>query len=316
MVARPMGTDVRRYTASLARWVALAIGAAPWMWPASARAQQASGAPPASLESTVWTFDSTRAGPMRAVVSIPRDRRADERFPLLVVFHGSSESAAGVAEGAWGWLHAYGLGATEAALRDATLPRRVFGWRVTEERRALLQRELRRAPYRGLVIVMPYTPDFLSGGRMDSFRAYDAWVANVLVPRARRELPVLSTRESTGVDGVSMGGFVSLLVGFAHPDVFGVVGALLPAVRGASGTVMNAYGRSADRPHQAIRIVTSDRDYLRADITHLSSVLHTRGIGHEFRQLGGGHDYEFSRGPGGIEMLLWHDRAQRGEPCP
>jgi iron(III)-salmochelin esterase len=27
----------------------------------------------------------------------------------------------------------------------------------------------------------------------------------------------------------------------------------------------------------------------------------------------GGHDYTFNRGPGGIEMLLWHDRVLRGE---
>jgi hypothetical protein len=27
----------------------------------------------------------------------------------------------------------------------------------------------------------------------------------------------------------------------------------------------------------------------------------------------GPHDYPFNRGPGAIEMLLWHDRVLRGE---
>jgi hypothetical protein len=30
----------------------------------------------------------------------------------------------------------------------------------------------------------------------------------------------------------------------------------------------------------------------------------------------GPHDYDFNRGPGGIEMLLFHDRVLRGEPPP
>jgi hypothetical protein len=32
--------------------------------------------------------------------------------------------------------------------------------------------------------------------------------------------------------------------------------------------------------------------------------------------LTGPHDYVFNRGPGGIEMLLFHDRALRGEAAP
>ena len=30
----------------------------------------------------------------------------------------------------------------------------------------------------------------------------------------------------------------------------------------------------------------------------------------------GPHDYVFNQGPGGVEMLLFHDRALRGEPSP
>jgi enterochelin esterase-like enzyme len=188
-----------------------------------------------------------------------------------------------------------------------------------------LQAELRREPYRGLVFVTPYTPDVYVGNHYDDLPGYADWVAGVIVPRARAELPVLTTREATGVDGVSMGGFVALMVGLQHPETFGVVGALLPAVRTTGSAVVAAYGSSSPspssspppgRPAQQIRLVTSDGDYLRADIERLSREMHAHGIAHELVELIGGHDYEFSRGTGGIEMLMFHDRVQRGEPAP
>jgi hypothetical protein len=39
-------------------------------------------------------------------------------------------------------------------------------------------------------------------------------------------------------------------------------------------------------------------------------------IAHEFKLLTGPHDYVFNRGPGAVEMLLFHDRALRGRPAP
>jgi hypothetical protein len=35
----------------------------------------------------------------------------------------------------------------------------------------------------------------------------------------------------------------------------------------------------------------------------------TAGIAHDFAEVVGPHDYSFNRGPGSIELLLWHDRA-------
>ena len=47
----------------------------------------------------------------------------------------------------------------------------------------------------------------------------------------------------------------------------------------------------------------------------LDAALTQRRIPHEFRLLAGPHDYPFNRGPGGVEMLLFHDRALRGLPA-
>ena len=63
-----------------------------------------------------------------------------------------------------------------------------------------------------------------------------------------------------------------------------------------------------------LRLVTSDQDYFRGAIGQLHLALESEGIEHEHLVLPGPHDYIFNRGPGGVEMLLWHDRVLRGEP--
>ena len=32
-------------------------------------------------------------------------------------------------------------------------------------------------------------------------------------------------------------------------------------------------------------------------------------VAHDFADIPGPHDYPFNRGPGAIELLLWHDRV-------
>jgi enterochelin esterase-like enzyme len=253
---------------------------------------------------------------MRAVVLLPRHRGASERFPLLVAMHGLGESLRGVERGAWGWSRDYELGASDQALRRGRLGPEAFLGLVAPSRLDALRAELRRVPYRGLVVVAPYTPDVLRDVGGVAHQAYERWVVEALVPRARAMLPVLATREATGIDGVSLGGLHALWIGLAHPETFGAVGALQPAVRGRQDLVAARYAPAATRPAQRVRLVTSDRDVLRDDVQALSDTFRARGIAHELRVVVGPHDYVFNRGPGGIEMLLFHDRALRGEASP
>lgn len=270
-----------------------------------------------SFETLEWDLGTTPAGPMRAVVLLPRHRSPTDRFPLLIAFHGSGESLRGAERGAWGWARDYELGASDLALRRSHLSRDAFLDLVDEPRLAALRGDLHRQPYRGLVVVTPYTPNVLtSDGGPSLQQAFDDVVVNTIVARARRELPVLATREATGIDGVSLGGLHSLWIGLGHPDVFGAVGSLQAAVRNRQEQVADRYVASPTRPSQRIRLVTSDGDPLRPDNELLSETFRARGIVHEMRVVRGPHDYVFNRGPGGIEMLLFHDRALRGETPP
>src|SRR4051812_49136508 len=50
-----------------------------------------------------WAYADTPIGPMSAVVVIPA-RAAEERFPVLLTFHGMGEARKGPEKGARGWI--------------------------------------------------------------------------------------------------------------------------------------------------------------------------------------------------------------------
>ena len=270
------------------------------------------GQRPSALVASVWNFPSTPVGPQRAVVLVPAGAAPGERFPLLVALHGYGESLRGVDRGAWGWARDYELGASDAELRRHRLREEAFLGFVGAPRLARLRADLARRPYGGVVVVCPYTPDVLGADAGALSEGFGDWVVGTLLPKARAELPVLADRAAAGVDGVSLGGLQSLELGLAHPEAFGVVGALQAAVHNRADRVLARYVPAPGRPTQRVRLVTSTDDPYRGDNLALDAAMTARGIAHEIRVVEGPHDYVFNRGAGGVEMLLFHDRAQRG----
>src|SRR5260221_7658092 len=62
-----------------------------------------------SLRELTWRYDTTPFGPSEVVIAIPGDAPKDERWPVLVAFHGRGESLRGPKLGARGWLYDYDL---------------------------------------------------------------------------------------------------------------------------------------------------------------------------------------------------------------
>ncbi len=152
------------------------------------------GRRPSSLHATVWDFATSPVGPMRAVVLVPAHHPPGERFPLVIALHGYGEFLRGVDRGAWGWATDYELGASDAELRRPRLRSEAFLGFVSPARLARLRDGLAAHPYRGCVVVCPFTPDVLGADAGSFIDTYADWIARTLVPRARRELPVLTTR--------------------------------------------------------------------------------------------------------------------------
>jgi enterochelin esterase-like enzyme len=262
-------------------------------------------------------FDSTPVGPERAVVLLPARATPSARLPVLVALHGRGESTKGAQAGAWAWVHDYGLDRTSRRLGEPPMSRGDFSGFVADDRLARVNSELAERPYRGLIVVCPWVPDLLEPGRasVDDARPFARFVVDQLLPRVVATTPALSDPVSTGIDGVSLGGRVALLVALSDPTRFGAVGTLQAAIRESEAVRLTELlvAARARAPSQKLRLLTSDADFFRGPILALHQTLLRAGVTHEHVVVVGPHDYPFNRGPGGIEMLLWHDRVLRGE---
>jgi S-formylglutathione hydrolase FrmB len=184
------------------------------------------------------------------------------------------------------------------------------------ERLGKLNASLAAASYTGIALACPYTPH-LDDPSVEGSRPFARFVVDQLLPELRKATGSTALARATGIDGVSMGGRLALLVGLTHPEVFGVVGALQPALRVEEAPMLSALARTAmAKAPVRLRLVTSEEDYFLPAVRAASDRLRADGVEHELLVIPGTHGYDFNRGPGGADMLLWHERAQRGLPAP
>jgi enterochelin esterase-like enzyme len=249
----------------------------------------------------------------RAVVLVPAWGGADARYPVLVALHGRGEAVKGPERGAWGWARDYALvRAIERVCAPPLTAADLEGF-ADEARLARQNRSLAERPFGGLVVVCPWVPDLDLKSDV-ALREYAAFVTGVLLPRVRRETPALQAPAATGIDGVSLGGAVALRVGLGRPEAFGAVGALQPAILNdpPAEWVEIAKAARARNPQLKLRLLTSTEDYYRGAVERASAALQKADVAHELAVVPGPHDYPFNRGPGAVELLLFHDRALRG----
>ncbi len=187
---------------------------------------------------------------------------------------------------------------------------------MTEARVGELHAELAARPFRGMVIACPYTPNIWKAGPSAELvlDAYTPWLFDVLLPRLRAETPVSGSAEHTGLDGVSLGGYASLGVGVRRLDGLGALGCVQAAISTSdadrwSERLAKAMATHGRRP---LHLLTSTEDVFRAPVEALSGALKKRAVAHTLRVALGPHDQPFLRGPGSLEMLVWHDRALSG----
>ncbi len=164
--------------------------------------------------------------------------------------------------------------------------------------------------FQGLVVACPYVPDLelQSGAALEK---YGRAIVEELIPRVRREAPVIPTAAATGIDGVSLGGATSLRAGLVNAKSFGAVGAIQPAIGAWQASELTELARAARaaNPKLSLRLLTSKDDGFRPATEALSASWKRASIEHVFLLSPGPHDYVFNRGPGVYELLDWHDRV-------
>ncbi len=267
-------------------------------------------------QEVTWDYPETELGPMRVVVSIP-ERAANARFPVLVALHGRGEALKGPELGARGWVDDYWLPTTIERLHRPPITLEDLRGFADDARLARLNQSLQARPYQGLIVVCPYTPDSLPADEsIDKAAPLARFVVDTVLPRAYRETPAIGSAESTGIDGVSLGGRAALGIGLLRPKSFAVVASLQAAVRSdnAEDILRRAREAKIQKPDLYVRLLTSSDDYFLKANTLLAEAFTGAGIRTELVNIPGPHDYDFNRGPGGYEMLMFHDRVLRGQP--
>jgi len=292
--------------------------------PQAATSAQATGSASATSAAVLpadehtWVYPESSIGLMHAVVSVPK-RRPDQRFPVLIALHGRGEALKGPARGARGWIDDYWLPRAIERLHHPPLRSADLLGFVEAQRLAALNADLAGRPFQGLIVVCPYTPDIWHGGQpFSAAEPLTRWVVDELLPRVRRETPAITTAVATGIDGVSLGGRAALLVGLGQPTAFGTVAALQPAFSSADAPALARLAQEARKqnPAMQIRLLTSLEDYYLVSTRRISAALRDAGVSNRLDVVPGPHDYDFNRGPGAYEMLVFHDRALRGQRAP
>ncbi len=286
--------------------------------PSGPQLSTANSQPPTQMPQSevTWTYASTPIGPMNAVVVLP-PRTAAERFPVLLTFHGTGEARKGPEKGARGWIDDYGLYKALDRLQHPPLTAGDFEGFVDEARLAKLNAALAANPYRGLIIVNSYTPDMLRGDEpFSKIPPLAKFVIEELLPRAARETPAFGTPQTTGIDGISLGGRAALAIGLRNPEAFAAVSGLQPAFDkdNAEPVATRAALAHQKNPALSFRLLTSDGDYFLASTKAISAAMKQARVPHTLFIARGPHDYPFNRGPAVYEMLLHHDRVLRGLP--
>lgn len=261
-----------------------------------------------TIEVLDWTFPTELGGEKRAVILVPRPVPAGVRLPVLVALHGLGETVSSKA-GAYGWPESYALTQTYERMLHPPLDPEAFQGLVTSERLTEINESLEAQPLRGVIVACPYLPRDIGGSV--PIDLYAKWLGERLLPRVREELPAATDAKATGIDGVSLGGWAGIRIAMARPDLFGAVGALQPAILDWPQVESAAALIAQKLDGRPLRIVTSTEDLYRPTLVALDEKLTAKGVPHEFAITQGPHDYPWNKGPGGVEMLLWHDRILR-----
>jgi enterochelin esterase-like enzyme len=284
---------------------------------ASSRFARADTAPPAPLASSETELDTRElvlAGDprlaRRTLVLTPRRVAPGDRFPVVVLLHGLGETWDDKV-GVRAWSERYGLLSADARLRRPPLTLPAPSKYLGAARLDAINAELVKKPYRGAILVCPFTPNVhkLSPEPLALDR-YANWLVQTLLPAVRESAPAREDAASTAIDGCSLGGYMALEIFLRKPEVFGAVGCLQPAISERMAPLYAQLIRhTVDRVGpRGIHVATSNWDPDMPGHEALARRLGVLGVPHDYDVLPGGHDQVFLRERGTLETLLWHDR--------
>jgi enterochelin esterase-like enzyme len=204
------------------------------------------------------------------------EKNANQRFPVLYWLHGGAGSQR---EGAWM------VERIDAEIRSGNLP-----------------------PF--LVVLVQGLPDVRYINSKDGTRPVEDVIVRDLIPHIDSTYRTIARRQGRAIEGMSMGGFGALRLGFKYPNLFGAVSALAPSIKPMQQeppVVREPFGNDQAywdqngpwnivkehaaeiRARTKVRLLVGDQDPLLAPVKDYDALLTSLGIGHQFAVVAGAH---------------------------
>jgi len=237
---------------------------------------------------------------------------AADRKRVLLLCHGLGEtSSEGL--GIRAFADRYGLLSCYQRLRSPPVARTMKDTPfLTDERLVSLNDALGKAPFRGFSVACPFTPNvFRQPSTAAALDRYAAWLVDSVVPAIAKRLGHAPAELVTAIDGVSLGGYVSLEVFLRRPRAFAAVG----STQGAFGIPLaDAYVTRFERAfsdvgRRPLRVATSEWDGGRKASERLVRELGKKGIEARLSISPGPHDQRWLREVGTLDLLFDYDRV-------
>ena len=194
------------------------------------------------------------------------EKQANQRYPVLYLFHGSNDTAAG-------W--------TLAGCANFILDNLIS--------------EHKAAP---MIVVMPYGHAVPFGAPREqqakNTALFEDYLMKDVMPLVEANYRVLPGREKRAIAGLSMGGGQSLSIGFGHPELFSAVAAFSAAVPGDFETRFAALLKDPAGTNKQLKTVwigCGRQDSLFDRNQKLSELLNSHGVHNTFRATEGAHTY-------------------------
>lgn len=234
---------------------------------------------PAGMHYHLFATPSRGAGTQAScLIYLPPgyDAQPSRRFPVLYWLHGGAGSQR---EGIWV------VNRMDSAMRSGSLP-----------------------PF--IVVLVQGLPDVRYINTKDGTRPVEDVIIRDLLPHIDSTFRTIATRKGRAIEGMSMGGYGTLRLGFKYPELFGAVSALAPSIKPMSEepeVVREPFGNdpvfweevgpsnivkehaSDIRGRTLVRILVGDEDPLLKPVTEYHELLNSLGIQHEFAVAHGAH---------------------------
>lgn len=236
------------------------------------------------------------------VLIIPREAKKRNKLPALILMSGRGEAIRSPIEGARAWTKYYGIQNIYAQMRDQKLPQKIFLNNVKEKHYNAYSTLLKKYPFKEFFIISPKTPD-IDRENYD-FDRFEKFLRLELIPFLSEKYKIDESK--IGINGISLGGLWSLYLGTSHPEFYRFIGNQQGAFKKHSQKIeRNLVANREELKKSNIRLVTSERDYLKQDVIEMKDILKKHGLKHSFVILDGPHDYIFNQGAGSVDILFY-----------